>query len=79
MNFRMNFPEFQWQNINYITFSQVPTVIHAGPNQSAPLPRYHSLFQGEAPEALKKPEVADQTVQLIKDGTNGEKLRLVST
>ncbi|CAK9018286.1 unnamed protein product [Durusdinium trenchii] len=31
------------------------------------LKMYHSLFQGEATDALTKPEVADQTIQLIKD------------
>lgn len=31
------------------------------------LKMYHSLFQGESADLLKKPEVADQTIQLIKD------------
>ena len=31
------------------------------------LKMYHSLFQGEPTDALTKPEVADQTIQLIKD------------
>jgi len=31
------------------------------------LKMYHSLFQNESPDVLKKPEVVSQTIQLIKD------------